>query len=116
MKDRIGCLASMTPLPRQKARRCLIIFDWHRDESPRCSKDGKPKASLTCRHFGIHRSYFHRWDKHFDRCRLPTLEDRPTPCRGKGREPSYSRELACKVREIRRADPTFSAKKIRSSC
>ena len=95
-----------------KARQRLRIFDWRRDESPRFSKDGKPNASLTCRHFRIHWSCFHRWDKRFNRCRLSTLEDRPTEPK-KRRGASHARELARKVREIRKADPTYSAKKIR---
>jgi len=128
MKGRIGCPTTIiTPSPRQgesaklettnlsaKARQRLRIFDQRRDESPRRSKDGKPNASLTCRHFGIHRPRSHRWswDKSFDRRRLSTLEDRPTAPR-KRRGPSYARELARKVRKIRKADPTRSAKKIR---
>jgi len=126
MKGRIGCPTSIvTVLPRQrelaklettelsaKARFRLEVFDWHRNESPKFTRDGKPAASLTCRHFGIHRSYFHRWDKRFDRRRLSTLEDRPT-APGRRREPSYRRELVRRVREIRRVDPTYSAKKIR---
>jgi len=43
---------------------------------------------------------------------LFTLEDKLTAPR-KRRGPSYTRELARKVREIRKADPTYSAKKIR---
>jgi len=122
MKGRVGCPTTIiTPFPRRRepaklettnlsarAKFRLKIFDRHRDESPRFSAGGKPSASLTCRHFGIHRSYFHRWDKRM----LSTLEDRPTAPR-KRREPSHTRELARKVREIRKADPTRSAKKIR---
>jgi len=126
MKGRIGCPTTIiTPSPRQgesaklkttnlsaKARQCLRIFDQRRDESYRFSKDGKPNASLTCWHFGIRRSRFRRWDKRFDRRRLSTLEDRPTAPR-KRRGPSHARELARKVREMRKANPTYSAKKIR---
>lgn len=44
-----------------EARQRLRIIDWHRLESGKFSADGKSNASLTCRHFGIHRSYFSRW-------------------------------------------------------
>ena len=88
------------------------MLDWHRNESPKFSGDGRPNAVLTCRHFGLHKSYFHRWNKRFDRRSLSTLEDMPTAPKKK-REPSYTRELVGRVREIRKADPTYSAKKIR---
>jgi hypothetical protein len=51
------------------------VSDRHRNRPPGFPKDGKPNAGLTCRHFGIHRPYFHRRDKRFGRRRLPALED-----------------------------------------
>jgi transposase-like protein len=96
----------------EKAKFRLKIFDYYYRDSARFSGGGKPDVSLTCRHFGICRSYFYRWKKRYDRRRLSSLENRST-APAKRREPVYSRELARAVREIREADPTYSAKKIR---
>ena len=70
MKGSIGCPAKMiTRVPRmrelsrgtgrelsEKARFRLKVFDWYRNTAPRFSLSGLPEVSLTCRHFGIHRS------------------------------------------------------------
>jgi hypothetical protein len=50
----------------EKAKFRLKVFDWYRNTSARFSPAGQPDASLTCRHFGIHRSYFYRWKKRYD--------------------------------------------------
>ncbi|MDR2471015.1 MAG: hypothetical protein LBD09_02760, partial [Treponema sp.] len=89
----------------------LKVFDWYRNESPRFSLTGLPDASLTCRHFGIHRSYFYRWKGRYDPKRLSSLENKRTVPKRK-REPGYSRELVRAVRAIREEDPSYSAKKI----
>jgi putative transposase len=92
----------------------LKLFDWYYHKSPfvKGNKTGKPNAALTCRHFGIHRSYFYRWLKRYDKKRLPSLENR-SRAPAKKRRPRYSRAFVQAVREIRKADPTYSGKKIR---
>ncbi|MDR2552409.1 MAG: helix-turn-helix domain-containing protein [Treponema sp.] len=57
--------------------------------------------SLTCRHFGIHRSYFYRWKKRYDPKRLSTLENKPTSPK---RKPEYARGLVSAIQAIREAD------------
>jgi transposase-like protein len=95
----------------QKAKFRLKIFDWYYQKSALHSVSGLPDASLTCRHFGIHRSYFYRWKARYDKRRLSSLENKTT--RRNPRRPCYSRELIGKVRQIRKDDPSYSAKKIR---
>jgi transposase len=96
----------------EKAKFRLKVFDWYRNTSARFSPAGQSDASVTCRHFGIHRSYFYRWKRRYDRKRLSSLENKRTAPKRK-REPGYSRELVRVVRMIREADPSYSAKKIR---
>jgi putative transposase len=126
MRGSIGCptrIVTIVPRIRElaksetkelskKAKRRLEIFDWYRSQSPKFSLSGKAEAKLTCRHFGIQRSEFYRWKKRFDPKRLSSLEDESRAPKKK-REPEYSRGLVRAVREIRKADPTYSAKKIR---
>lgn len=81
-------------------------------QSVRFSVSGQRDVGVTCRHFGIHRSYFYRWKGRYDKRRLSSLENRPTIPK-KRRSPSYSRELVENIRDIRKEDPTYSAKKIR---
>jgi hypothetical protein len=64
----------------------LKVFDWYRNSSPRFSLAGLPDAKLTCRHFGIHRSYFYRWKKRYDPKRLSSPENKP-PVPKRKREP-----------------------------
>jgi hypothetical protein len=60
----------------QKAKLRLKIFDWYYHKPALYSVSGLPDASLTCRHFGIHRSYFYRWKARYDKRRLSSLENR----------------------------------------
>jgi len=95
-----------------KAKLRLKVLDRYRHNSPHSSANGKPDANLTCRHFGIHRSMFYRWSGRFEPKRPASLEDKSrAPKRKRGVE--YSRELVRQVREIRKANPTYSARKIR---
>jgi putative transposase len=126
MKGSIGCPTKIvTPIPHmryladrsqgelsKKAKFRLEVLDWYRLKSGQYSRSGKPDASLTCRHFGIHRSYFYRWLKRFDNRRLDSLENKTTRPKKK-REVDYSRALVEQVRELRKANPTYSGKKLR---
>ena len=44
----------------KEAENRLRFIDWYNLESPRFSKNKKKSVSLTCRHFGLFRSYFYR--------------------------------------------------------
>jgi putative transposase len=96
----------------EKAKFRLKVFDWYFRRSKCFSLTGVPDASLTCRHFGIRRSHFYRWMAHCDMTRLASLESRP-PVPNKKRSPCYSREIINAVRDMRKEDPSHSAKKIR---
>jgi len=126
MKGSFGCPTRIvTRLPRlctqaqlrevelsKKATFRLEVFDWYYNNSSLFSLSGQPDAKLTCRHFGIHRSYFYRWKKRYDKRRLASLENR-SQAPHKKRKPEYSRDAVKAVKEIRQKDPTYSGKKIR---
>ncbi|GMO62717.1 MAG: hypothetical protein Ta2A_09550 [Treponemataceae bacterium] len=61
-----------------KAKFRLEVFDFYRLKSARFSESGEPDVGITCRHFGVHRSYFYRWKKRYDNRQLSTLENKPT--------------------------------------
>ncbi|GMO14616.1 MAG: hypothetical protein Pg6A_00190 [Termitinemataceae bacterium] len=127
MKGKIGCPSRIvTPVPHlrelakketkylsEKAKLRLKIFDYYYQISSQYSLSGKPNAKLTCRHFGIHRSYFYRWKARYDKTRLSSLENKPT-IPAKQRKPDYSCKLVNRVKDIRKADPTYSGAKIRA--
>jgi hypothetical protein len=93
MRGRIGCPTRIiTPIPHvrepakgetkklpQKAKFRLKVFDWYYHKSALHSLSGIPGASLTCRYFGIHRSYFYRWKARCDKRRVSSLENRNCP-------------------------------------
>ena len=96
----------------KKAKHRLEIIDWYNQISRHKSLSGQKDASLTCRHFGIERSYFYRWYNRFKKYGLAGLED-------KSRKPNNVRketvnlEIVEEIKRIRHKDPTYSAKKIR---
>lgn len=96
----------------RKAKLRLEIIDWHNQVSRHKSISGKKDVSLTCRHFGIERSYFYRWHSRFKKQGAAGLEDRPRRPK-KVREETFCKEVVQEIEKIRRADPTYSAKKIR---
>jgi transposase len=95
-----------------KAKFRLKVFDRYFKQSKYFSLTGLPDASLTCRHFGIHRSFFYRWKARYDQARPESLERKP-PVPKKKRSPCYSREIINAVRDIRKGNPSYPAKKIR---
>jgi hypothetical protein len=126
MKGRIGCPGGIvTRIPcfgalsrgpgrelSAEAKFRLRVFDFYYQSSAGFSKSGKPDVNLTCRRFGIYRSYFYRWKARYNGHNLLSLENRPTVPKRK-REPEYPRSLVSAVRKIREENPTYSAKKIR---
>lgn len=123
---RTGCpMHIVTVLPHQKqlakghsgelsrkARHRLEIIDWYNQVSERKSQSGLKDASLTCRHFGIERSYFYRWYGRFKKHGIAGLENRTSrPKRVRGE--TVGAEIVEEIRRIRQKNPTYSAKKIR---
>ena len=75
-----------------EARRRLKWFDWH-------AAHGN-NVSLTCRHFGIARQTFYRWQRRYNPRDLRSLEDRSSrPHRHRQRQWTSSQVLA--VQELR---------------
>jgi hypothetical protein len=84
MRGKIGCPAKIiTPVPHirelakgetkelsEKAKFRLKVFDWYYHKSALYSLSGLADASLTCRHFGIQRSYFYPWKARYDKRRF----------------------------------------------
>jgi hypothetical protein len=125
VKGKIGCPTRIvTPVPYTRemfrgaakelskdAKFRLKVPGRYFKHSARFSPAGKPSVSITCRRFGIHRSCFYRRENRYNKSRLSSLENKSAaPC--KRRMPSYPGELVNRVREIRKADPTYSGKKM----
>lgn len=68
-------------------------------------------AALTCRHFGISRQSFYRWQRRYDRWNLSSLEGR---CRRpkRLRKPTWSRELSQRVLRLREQYPRWGKDKL----
>ena len=112
---RTGCpMHIVTVLPHQKqlakghlgelsrkARHRLEIIDWYNQVSERKSQSGLKDASLTCRHFGIERSYFYRWYGRFKKHGIAGLENRTSRPKRVRRE-TVGAEIVEEIRRIRR--------------
>ena len=68
-------------------------------------------VALTCRHFGISRQTFYKWKRRYDPGRLESLEDRSHRPR-RVRRPTWSRELARAVLEMREERPRWGKDKL----
>jgi putative transposase len=87
-------------LSREATRR-LKILDYGRTHS----------VSATCRHFGIARSTYYRWQKRYDPRRLSFLENRSSRPR-RCRRPSWTPAQAEAVRQAREAHPRWGKDKL----
>lgn len=96
----------------QEAQKRLKFIDWYNLESYKFSKNKKKSVILTCRHFGLHRSYFYRWYKRFKRYGLQGLEEYSHKPKNL-RKAEYDIKLVKQIERIRREHPTYSAKKIK---
>jgi putative transposase len=86
----------------REARTRLEWMDYHR----RCDN-----VALTCRHFGISRQIFCRWQKRYDAQNLSTLESRShRPHRR--RQPTWSPASAERVLALRRQFPRWGKDKL----
>jgi transposase InsO family protein len=68
-------------------------------------------VSATCRHFGIARSTYYRWQKRYDPQHLSSLENRssrPKQCR----RPSWSPDQTAAVRQAREDHPRWGKDKL----
>lgn len=88
---------------RPEAKRRLKWFDWH-------ELHGK-NVSLTCRHFGISRQTFYRWQKRFDRWDLQSLADRSSRPR-RVRQRTWTTEEILAVKALREHFPFWGKMKL----
>ena len=72
---------------------------------------GCRSVALTCRHFGICRSYFYKWYKRFNPRNLKSLESLSTKPH-RVRHATYDYELVKLVRKLRQSYPRYSSKKL----
>ena len=95
-----------------EANKRKIFIYWYNQESPKFSKNGKKNVTLTCRRFGLYRSYFYRWYKRYKKYGLKGLEEyshKPKHLK----KAEYDTELVRQIERIRKKHPTYSAKKIK---
>jgi putative transposase len=93
---------SSEPLSRA-ARMRLSVLDWHAGHGRNVSR--------TCRHFGISRPTFYRWQARFERHRLASLEDRSSRPRRRRRNTWTEAEIAAVLR-LRLAFPRWGKEKL----
>ena len=89
------------------ARLRLDWFDFYRGHSN--------NAALTCRHFAISRKTFYKWKRLYDFKYLGSLEDRSRRPQHT-RQPTWSRELAQAVLELREEHPRWGKEKLALLC
>jgi len=87
----------------RQARMRQTLLDWHRGHGQNVSR--------TCRHFGISRPTFYRWQQRYVPGRPQTLEDRSCVPRAR-RQPSWTTEQARAVRELREQYPRWGKAKL----
>jgi len=79
------------------------LFDWHRTHGQNVSR--------TCRHFGISRPTFYRWQRRYVPGRSQTLEDRSCIPHSR-RQPSWTTDQARAVRDLREQYPRWGKAKL----
>ena len=72
---------------------------------------GCRSVTLTCRHFGICRSYFYKWYKRFNPHNLKSLEDLSRKPH-RVRPATYDVNFVALIRKLRTDYPSYSAKKL----
>jgi putative transposase len=92
----------LTELPAEAKLR-LKWFDWHEAHGQ--------NVSLTCRHFGISRQTFYRWQKRFDRFDLRSLTDRSSQPR-KLRQRTWTTAEVLAVKALRERFPAWGKMKL----
>src|ERR1700690_1657293 len=99
---RSGRLARVGVELSREARVRLAWMDFYR----RCSN-----VAHTCRHFGISRQTFYRWQRRYDPYDLTTLEER-SHCPRRRRQPTWSFPLEEKVLGLRLQFPRWGKDKL----
>jgi putative transposase len=74
-----------------------------------CARSGN--VAQTCRHFGISRQTFYRWQRRYDRYDLTSLEER-SHCPRRRRQPTWSFPLEGKVLTLRLQFPRWGKDKL----
>ena len=92
-----------TPALSRPARMRQALFDWHRTHGQNVSR--------TCRHFGISRPTFYRWQRRYVPGRPQTLEDRSCIPHAR-RQPSWTTNQARVVRDLREQYPRWGKAKL----
>jgi len=92
-----------TPVLSRQARMRQALFDWHHTHGQNVSR--------TCRHYGISRPTFYRWQRRYVAGRPQTLEDRACVPRAR-RQPSWTAEQARAVRDLREQYPRWGKAKL----
>ncbi len=100
--SRAKALGKYRELSREGKRR-LAWFDHYKGHGL--------NASLTCRYYGISRQTFYKWKGRYDPRRLESLEERSHRPR-RVRQPTWSRELAQAVLEMREERPRWGKDKL----
>jgi transposase len=94
-----------------EAKKRLKIIEWHENTSYKYSKNNKKNVALTCRHFGIARSYFYKWYNRFDPNHLSSLESKSTRPKN-SRVSTIDYKFIELVKYLRKQYPHYSAKKL----
>lgn len=93
-----------TIAPRTQAGRQRVRWlDWH-------AAHGR-NVSLTCRHFGISRQTFYRWQRRYHPRDLTSLDDRSSRPR-QVRQPTWSAGVVAAVRRLREQYPRWGKDKL----
>jgi len=92
----------LAELPKEAKLR-LAWFDWHETHGR--------NVSLTCRHFGISRQTFYRWQQRFDRFDLRSLIDRSSRPR-KLRQRTWTTADVLAVKALRDRFPAWGKMKL----
>ena len=91
----------VAPRLSREATQRLKILDYARTHS----------IAQTCRHFGIARSTYYRWQRRYDPDQLSSLENRPSRPR-RCRRPSWTVEQVDAVRQARTCYPRWGKDKL----
>jgi putative transposase len=104
LRYRVPRQAARLPVARSLSREAtqrLRWMDYARTHS----------VAATCRHFGIARSTFYRWQRRYDPMQLSFLENRPSRPR-RCRRPSWTPAHAAAVQQLRERYPRWGKDKL----
>lgn len=116
MSNRVGSSTIYsTILPNNQALSRIHSVDLSREAKHRLKiieyYRASGNVSLTCRHYGITRSYFYKWYGRFNPRDLNSLENQSTRP-ANVRKATYDTNFVSLIRKLRTDYPSFSAKKL----